>query len=89
MFEICNYDLEYCENAYRQIYRSFLFSMKIYGSHLIYRKKLLNDTLDKIDNLFEKHIRVGLVSGRLNSYYSDLIHNSYEEITGERVIRRK
>ncbi len=63
--------------------------MKIYGSHLIYRKKLLNDTLDKIDNLFEKHIRVGLVSGRLNSYYTDLIYNSYEEITGERVIRRK
>ncbi|HEM3642574.1 TPA: hypothetical protein U1C81_000562 [Streptococcus suis] len=89
MFEICDRDLEYCESVYRQIYRSFLFSMKIYGSHLIYRKKLLNDTIDRIDNLFEKHVRVGLVSGRLNLKYKELVYEAYIQITGERMVKRK
>ena len=69
---------EYCRREYKRIYDSFLFSMKLYGSHPIYREKLYLNALNKLEKVSKKHLKSALVSGRFYIFYKqeiDNIHN--------------
>ncbi len=84
MFEICKSDHEYCKQAYQQAYESFIFSLGMYANHKIYRRKLLKDIMKKFDDITDRHLSVGLVSGRYGAYYKRLTLSAYEQTVGEK-----
>lgn len=72
-------DNDYCRREYKRIYDSFLFSMKLFGSHPVYREKLYLNSLNKIEQVSKKHLKSGLVSGRVYIFYKqeiDKVHNT-------------
>ncbi|MGO0093099.1 hypothetical protein ACTMS5_01355 [Streptococcus suis] len=72
-------DNDYCRREYKRIYDSFLFSMKLFGSHPVYREKLYLNALNKIEQVTKKHLKSGLVSGRFYIFYKqeiDKVHNA-------------
>lgn len=71
---------EYCRREYKRIYDSFLFSMKLFGSHPVYREKLYLNALNKIEQVSKKHLKSGLVSGRFYIFYKQEIDNVHNTI---------
>ncbi|MGU8073830.1 hypothetical protein ACS60R_05025 [Streptococcus suis] len=73
-------DNDYCRREYKRIYDSFLFSMKLYGSHPVYREKLYSNALKKLEEVSDKHLKVELVSARYYLFYKREISKSYNEL---------
>ncbi|HEM6052979.1 TPA: hypothetical protein U2B65_000519 [Streptococcus suis] len=72
-------DVEYCRREYKRIYDGYLFSMKLFGSHPVYREKLYLNALNKIEQVSKKHLKSGFVSGRFYIFYKqeiDKVHNT-------------
>ncbi len=75
---------EYYIEAYKRIYDNFVFSLRVYGSHPVLRRRLVRSSLERCDEITERFRKSSIFTNRLSNRCKQMILDTYFNTTGER-----